>query len=176
MATTLNNNAFGDYIRDLRANIERGADLVAIQSPKLAPFITDYPEKGANEVDRVLFNVGGASSSPSNFPDPTREQDAPTTSETTGRVYINATQYFGGIPAEVWNFRVGGYQVCEKWLKDRKGRTLDYADSQHYHKIVVALHETIRLMAAIDQTIETQGGWPGAFDGTGAVNRGNGNA
>jgi hypothetical protein len=36
-----------------------------------------------------------------------------------------------------------------------------YADLQHYQKIVVALHETMRLMAAIDQTIETQGGWRG---------------
>jgi hypothetical protein len=51
-----------------------------------------------------------------------------------------------------------------------------YADLQHYQKIIVALRETIRLMAAIDQTIETQGGWPGAFDGTGAVNRGDINA
>ncbi len=54
----------------------------------------------------------------------------------------------------VWSFRVGGCRVCEKWLKDRKGRTLDCADLQHYRKIVVALSATIRLMAAIDQAIE----------------------
>jgi len=51
-------------------------------------------------------------------------------------------------------------KIC--WLKDRKGRTLDYADLQHYQRIVVALRETIRLMASIDETIEAQGGWPGA--------------
>ena len=65
------------------------------------------------------------------------------------------------------NPMVGGYQVCEKWLKDRKGLTLDYADFQHYQKIVVALRETMRLMPAIDQTIEAHGGWPGAFGDVG---------
>ena len=49
---------------------------------------------------------------------------------------------FGGVRKEVWEFHVGGYQVCEKWLKDRKGRTLSKDDIEHYHKIVVALSET----------------------------------
>lgn len=42
---------------------------------------------------------------------------------------------------------IGGYQVCDKWLKDRRGRTLGYDDIEHYKKISVALAETIRLMA-----------------------------
>ena len=58
---------------------------------------------------------------------------------------------------EIWDSHVGGYQVCEKWLKDRKGRILSYDDITHYQKIVVALKETIRLMAEIDQIIP---GWP----------------
>jgi uncharacterized protein len=60
-------------------------------------------------------------------------------------------------------FYIGGYQVCEKWLKDRKGRTLSKDDITHYHKIVAALSETIRLMAEIDKVIDAHGGWPGAF-------------
>jgi hypothetical protein len=64
---------------------------------------------------------------------------------------------------EVWNFHIGGYQVCEKWLKDRKGRTLSKDEIAHYQKIVVALSETIRLMKEIDGVIEQHGGWPGAF-------------
>ena len=67
----------------------------------------------------------------------------------------------------VWNFHIGGYQVCEKWLKDRKGRTLSKDDIAHYQKIVVALAETIRLTKEIDQVIEAHRGWPGAFQ-TGA--------
>ena len=57
------------------------------------------------------------------------------------------------IPEEVWNFYVGGYQVCHKWLKDRKKRTLSDEDVNHYHRIVVALQETIKLMALIDEAI-----------------------
>ena len=70
---------------------------------------------------------------------------------------------FKSVPEEVWDFHIGGYQVCYKWLKDRKGRTLSLEDIAHYQKIVVALNETIRVMADIDEVIEAHGGWPGAF-------------
>ncbi|OQB43051.1 MAG: N-6 DNA Methylase [Candidatus Latescibacteria bacterium ADurb.Bin168] len=77
-----------------------------------------------------------------------------------GRVWINKTQYFDGVPQEVWEFHIGGYQVCHKWLKDRKGRTLTYDDIQHYGRVVAALGETIRLMEQIDDVIEEHGGFP----------------
>ena len=70
---------------------------------------------------------------------------------------------FKGVPEEVWDFHIGGYQVCHKWLKDRKGRTLSDDDIAHYQKIIVALNETIRIMGEIDDVIEEQGGWPDAF-------------
>jgi Type ISP C-terminal specificity domain len=70
---------------------------------------------------------------------------------------------FQGVPEHVWNWRVGAYRVCEKWLKDRKGQGLSADDIAHYQKIVVALTETIRLMKEIDEVIEQHGGWPGAF-------------
>jgi SOS-response transcriptional repressor LexA len=82
------------------------------------------------------------------------------------------TRGFRGVPEEVWNFCIGGYQVCEKWLKDRQakggkkphpGRVLTEDDLAHYQKIVVALNETIRIMAEIDEVIEAHGSWPGAF-------------
>lgn len=66
-------------------------------------------------------------------------------------------QYFEGVPPEVWNFHIGGYQVCEKWLKDRRGRTLTYDDLEHYPKVVTALSETLRLMSEIDAAIPK---WP----------------
>jgi hypothetical protein len=77
-------------------------------------------------------------------------------------VWLDKAQSIGfhGVPEAVWNFHVGGYQVCEKWLKDRKGRTLSADDLAHYHRIVVALHETIRLMGEIDEAINAHGGWP----------------
>jgi predicted helicase len=80
-----------------------------------------------------------------------------------GRVAINATSRFDGVPEDVWRFHIGGYQVCHKWLKDRRGRTISDEDVLHYAKIVTALHETIRIMGEIDEVIEAHGGWPGAF-------------
>jgi len=77
-----------------------------------------------------------------------------------GKVYINAEAHFAGVPEEVWEFHIGGYQVCEKWLKDRRGRQLSAEDVAHYQKVVVALKETIRLMAEVDEAIESHGGWP----------------
>jgi predicted helicase len=74
-----------------------------------------------------------------------------------GRVRINKTQYFENVPAEVWEFHIGGYQVCEKWLKDRKGCKLDYTELTYYQDIVGALSETIRVMNEIDQAIPK---WP----------------
>ncbi len=83
------------------------------------------------------------------------------------RVYINKTSYFAGIPEAVWNFHIGGYQVCHKWLKDRKGRSLSLDDQLHYNKIAIALGETIRIMSEIDKVIDAHGGWPlrGSSDG-----------
>ncbi|MBM3227780.1 hypothetical protein FJZ27_02865 [Candidatus Peribacteria bacterium] len=82
--------------------------------------------------------------------------------EKEGRVYVNAGQYFEGVEKEVWKFMIGGYQVCEKWLKDRKKaeRILSTDDLKHYMKIVVSLRETIRFMQEIDAVIEEHGGWP----------------
>ena len=84
----------------------------------------------------------------------------PTDKPEAGRVWINKTQYFEGIAPAIWEFHVGGYQVCQKWLKDRKGRRLSFADIEHYQRIVAALAETITLMEQIDEVIEEHGGWP----------------
>ncbi|GAI56641.1 unnamed protein product, partial [marine sediment metagenome] len=52
--------------------------------------------------------------------------------------------------------------VCYKWLYDRKKakRKLSAEDIEHYHKIVVVLSETIKIMKQIDEVIDAHGGWP----------------
>ncbi|PZV18336.1 MAG: DNA methyltransferase [Pseudanabaena sp.] len=71
-----------------------------------------------------------------------------------GEVIINKKgDRFTGVPKSVWEFYVGGYQVCHKWLKDRKGRQLSPEDLNHYQKIIVALSETMQIMKAIDAAI-----------------------
>ncbi len=77
--------------------------------------------------------------------------------EQPGEVRINATQKFVGIDPETWEMQVGGYQPLEKWLKDRKGRTLSTDDISHYLRMIIALRETRRLMSEIDVAI---GEWP----------------
>ena len=68
-----------------------------------------------------------------------------------GRVYINATQYFDGVPESAWNFYIGGYQPAQKWLKDRKTRTLSFEDVRHYQQIIYVLQETEKIMSEIDE-------------------------
>lgn len=75
-----------------------------------------------------------------------------------GRVWINGKdaqgQYFDGVPTEAWDFHIGGYQPAQKWLKDRKGRTLSWDDIRHYQKIIKILTETGRIMAEIEMPIQ----------------------
>jgi hypothetical protein len=119
-----------------------GGQLVAVhllESLKLDHPITEYLGGRAHEVERVSWSKN--------------------------TVWLNKTQTTGfrGVREEVWNFHIGGYQVCQKWLKDRRGRTLSKDDIIHYQKIVVAVAETIRLMKEIDAVIGKHGGWPAAF-------------
>ena len=71
-----------------------------------------------------------------------------------GKVYINKDQYFGNVSELAWNFFIGGYQPAQKWLKDRKGRKLEWEDLMHYGRIVYALQETDRIMKEIDEVFQ----------------------
>ena len=70
-----------------------------------------------------------------------------------GNVWINSTQYFTNVPAEVWEYEIGAYPVCKKWLKDRKGKTLSHEEVRQYPMIVVSITETLRIMEAIDYVL-----------------------
>lgn len=83
-----------------------------------------------------------------------------------GQVWINEQMYFDGVPSDVWGFSIGGYCPAQKWLKDRRGRTLDDEDIAHYRRIVAAIEETIERMQEVDEIIEAHGGWPTAFEPT----------
>ena len=70
-----------------------------------------------------------------------------------GKVWINPTQYFTDVPVAVWEYEIGAYQVCEKWLKDRKGEVLRHAEVRQYRSILVAIAETLRVVEAIDSVL-----------------------
>ena len=76
------------------------------------------------------------------------------------RAWINDDQYFDGVARTTWEFAIGGYRPAEKWLKDRKGRTLALDDVERYRSLCAALAETPRLMRRIDRAIDARGGWP----------------
>ena len=95
-----------------------------LESPTVDQRLTSYPVSGDNIVGKLKY------------------QD--------GKVYINETQYFDGVPLVAWEFYIGGYQPAQKWLKDRNGKALSFEDVRHYQRIIVALCETDRIMKVID--------------------------
>lgn len=76
------------------------------------------------------------------------------TEDGVGKVWINKHQYFDNVPTAAWNMIISGYQVLDKWLKDRKDKHLDSDDIRHYQKIVVALVKTIEVQEKIDNVIQ----------------------
>lgn len=112
-----------------QALVALGGELRALhllESPKLKNFITTFPVSGSDTVE-------------AKYP---KYKD--------GNVYINDTQYFGGVPEIAWNFYIGGYQPAQKWLKDRQGRKLPNTDIEHYQKMIVVLVQTWGIMKKID--------------------------
>ena len=95
-----------------------------------------FPVPGSNRIDQVSYDDGQR------------------------KVYVNRYQYFDGVAPETWEFTVGGYRPCEKWLKDRKGRQLTHDDITHYRRLTAALAETTHTMPRIDAEIDSHGGWP----------------
>ncbi len=107
-----------------------------LESPKVENFITSYPIDGDNTITTKISK---------------KDWQIIDEENQLGRIWINEKQYFDKIPVVAWNFYIGGYQPAQKWLKDRRGRTLNFEDILHYQKIIVALTETDRIMKEIDK-------------------------
>ena len=118
-----------------------------LESTKVEEYITGYPVDGDNKITTKIskkdWEITGTISNFQGFENLENLE--------CGRIWINETQYFDNIPLVAWEFYIGGYQPAQKWLKDRKGRTLNFDDILHYQKIIVALSETDRLMKEIDK-------------------------
>lgn len=118
-----------DYklFKDLSKLGEELAELHLLKSKKLNKASAKFCGAGLNEVKKREYNK--------------KEK----------RLYINNEQYFGGIEPEVWDYYIGGYQVLDKWIKDRIGRSLSREDVEHYLKVVTTLKLTIELQEKIDR-------------------------
>ncbi|MCL4550818.1 MAG: hypothetical protein M1495_19875 [Bacteroidetes bacterium] len=113
---------------------EKLADLHLLKSKELDKTKINFSPKGSDKVEKLRFDSAQRGN---------------------GKVWINKEQYFDNVPEKVWQYQVGGYQVCEKWLKDRKERTLTLEEIQTYCKIVTALSKTIELQNEIDELYES---------------------
>lgn len=67
------------------------------------------------------------------------------------------------VDARIWQYRVGGYEVCSKWLSERKGSNLAKEDIQTFFCIMGAIEYSIRTADNIDVVVAKSGGWPDAF-------------
>jgi len=102
------------------------ATLHLLKSPAFDSPVAKYQGGGTNDrIDKIIYN------------------------EDEQRIYINKEKYFEGIQPEEWNYQIGGYQVLQKYLKDRKGRNMD--DAPRYCRIVTALSKTIEIQEQIDE-------------------------
>ena len=70
--------------------------------------------------------------------------------ETTYDIYLNGQAFWRNVPATVWNYKLGGYQVLKKWLSYRESKILDRPlkpeEVQHFTN-------TARRIAAILQLV-----------------------
>ncbi len=105
---------------------KRLVDLHLVRSKELDKPTTRFHGDGDNLVEKPTYSSGD-------------------------RVYINKTKYFEPILAQEWNYQIGGYQVLEKWLKDRKGRHLTADDIRHYCRVATAIKCTIEIQNSLDK-------------------------
>jgi hypothetical protein len=132
---------------DVFAELSRlGGDLAAVHLLKMNQPLTQRTKEDAN------WTLNGPPSVEAGFP----KYDA-------GRIHVNRDVWLDGVAPHIWEFRIGSYQVCRKWLKDRQGRQLIEADLAVYVQILAAIAETQRCVTAIDRTIQQAGGWKATF-------------
>lgn len=140
-----NPQSVADKIKGLLDNIK---DKAADATPVFDPTQTLPPIGGEGERTAPMEN---SQDNPTYFNQQRSFSPPSEGSGEVGKVYINDTQYFSNVPEIAWELYIGGTQPAQKWLKDRKDRTLDFGDILHYQKIIVALTETDRLMKEIDK-------------------------
>jgi hypothetical protein len=117
--------ADGDLFRRMAALGGQLIDLHLLRGPGLSPPLVKYRGTGDDRIQYVRYDPAGQ------------------------RVHINPNQYFEGVAPEMWEYPIGGYQVLEKYLKDRKGRRLE--DPIRYIHIATAIARTIDLQREIDR-------------------------
>jgi predicted helicase len=109
---------------------ELGKELVELhllKHPSLSETEVGFPESGSDIVEKVYYD------------------------ENIERVWINKEQYFDGISREVWEYRIGAYQVLAKYLEDKKKRKLSLDEFEHYMRVAKAIERTREVDGKVDE-------------------------
>lgn len=104
---------------------EELVDLHLLRHKSLEKTDVGFPKSGSNKVEKVKYD--------------------------NKKVFINKDQYFEGVSGEVYEYKIGAYQVMEKYLKDRKSRKLSLDEINHYLKIAKSIKLTIELQRTLDK-------------------------
>lgn len=135
---------------------EKYSEFLKIDFPRV-PFTSDYivfsklAELGSQLVDLHLMKSNLLDNPVSKYQGDSENDriEKVIFNENEQRVYINEDKYFDNVSTELWSYQIGGYQVLQKYLKDRKGRVMD--NSRYYCRVITALSKTIELQKEIDE-------------------------
>lgn len=118
-----------------------GKKLIEVHLLKTQPLLSDAANMGelVGNGDRMVTHIE-------------LKQD----SNAQTHLYINATQYFENVPSDVYYFQIGGYAVLEKYLKDRKNKTLTFAEMNNITQTIRAIVFTLQTMQQIDKIFTTE--------------------
>lgn len=72
--------------------------------------------------------------------------EKPVYNEKENKLFINKTLYFDKVSKEVWLYKIGGYQVLDKYLKSHKGEDIDYS---YFQKIIQVLYKSLIIESEI---------------------------
>ena len=63
-------------------------------------------------------------------------------------LFVNESLYFKNVDKEVWEYKIGGYQVLDKYLKSHKNENIDY---EHFENVIKILTRSIEIEAEISK-------------------------
>lgn len=63
-------------------------------------------------------------------------------------LFVNESLYFKNVDKEVWEYKIGGYQVLDKYLKSHKNENIDY---EHFENVIKILTHSIEIEAEISK-------------------------
>ena len=72
--------------------------------------------------------------------------EKPSYKESEQRLFVNKSLYFDKVSKEVWEYKIGGYAVLDKYLKSHKGEEIDY---EHFQQVIQSLAKSLEIESRI---------------------------